>query len=432
MGLVKKIIFILCCAQIHFACASPRTGIPLVETNALSRLFVNEQITFSANTFHVQQNQEVKTFNNFLDNAFPYLKRIEFDRSYRLVYFLWIAILYCIASMLILLPVILLNRNHIINKAKIDQFLRERYQETLIEYLYNTEQADKNKEQIRTVAKDKYSQQFLINEIIDISINLKGEAVEKLRDLYLDLNLHKLTFKKLNSRKWHLKIKAFREMSMMNLRGANDIIKKSLDSKNEILRMEAQIALVRLNETEPYKFLDDYEKPFSLWEQMNVHEMIVLHNIEIPAFSKWVRSPNKSVAIFALDMIRVLKQNNSFNEVTALLEDSDKDIRKAAINALGSFKEKRVLEPLKSRFYNEVYENKLAILKGLQRTTNIENIPFLINVLDREQDVEIQIEAAKAVREIGHEGQRELENLFQSDKYRNYQIILKHVLDKRI
>jgi hypothetical protein len=54
-----------------------------------------------------------------------------------------------------------------------------------------------------------------------------------------------------------------------------------------------------------------------------------------------------------------------------------------------------------------------------------------VKVIDKEDDVQLQIEAAKALRDMGETGQKELEKLMHSD-YKNYMIIIKHVLDKRI
>ena len=56
---------------------------------------------------------------------------------------------------------------------------------------------------------------------------------------------------------------------------------------------------------------------------------------------------------------------------------------------------------------------------------------FLKLVLDKEEDVQLQIEAAMAINNLGDLGKAELQKLMNSD-YKNYQIIIKHVLDKRI
>ena len=62
-----------------------------------------------------------------------------------------------------------------------------------------------------------------------------------------------------------------------------------------------------------------------------------------------------------------------------------------------------------------------------------EYIDFLKSVLDREEDVTLQINATKAIENTGEPGISRLIKLMKSkSEYRNYQIIIRHVLDGRI
>jgi hypothetical protein len=56
---------------------------------------------------------------------------------------------------------------------------------------------------------------------------------------------------------------------------------------------------------------------------------------------------------------------------------------------------------------------------------------FLRLVLDKEDDVQLQIEATKAIENHGEEGVKTLVKLMKSE-YKNYNIIVRHVLDRRI
>jgi hypothetical protein len=58
-------------------------------------------------------------------------------------------------------------------------------------------------------------------------------------------------------------------------------------------------------------------------------------------------------------------------------------------------------------------------------------IGFLKLVLDKEDDVQLQIEATKAINNNGEDGAKALVKIMESE-YKNYSIIIKHVLDKRI
>ena len=80
----------------------------------------------------------------------------------------------------------------------------------------------------------------------------------------------------------------------MNIREATDRIAECLNSNNEVLRMEAQIAMVGLSEENPYQFLDLMEKPFSVWEQVTLHEMVTQHDLPVPPFRQWFGSTNRA------------------------------------------------------------------------------------------------------------------------------------------
>ncbi len=161
------------------------------------------------------------------------------------------------------------------------EHLMMQFQALLIDFLFS----DNNKkelDQIRQVAHSEFNRKILINNMIDLSINLSGDVKEKLRSLYLQLKLDQDSINKIYHSKWHIQIKGFRELAFMNITEANNRIKQALKSKNHILRMEAQLALIRLNKNDPFGFLDYLQYPFTLWEQLNAHELIIFHNLPVP------------------------------------------------------------------------------------------------------------------------------------------------------
>jgi HEAT repeat protein len=188
---------------------------------------------------------------------------------------------------------------------------------------------------------------------------------------------------------------------------------------------------VRLNEDDPFKFLDDLKKPFTLWEQLNVHEQITFHNLPIPDFSRWINSPNNTVVIFSLRMIQVFKQNHAAQAVIACLEHPDHEVRHTAIKVCGEIHLHETLPHLKHMYKKEDYFNCLAIVQTMRKMPDESVLGFLKLVLDKEDDVQLQIEAALAIARMGDVGTEALEKLVKSE-YKNYQIIIRHVLDKRI
>ena len=232
-----------------------------------------------------------------------------FQKSPLLITILYIVILYSIITLITLLIIILLNRRRMEREARNKEYLMEKYQQLLMDYLFDEEKRDQAFKEIQKVAFNVFNRQILIDQMIDLSINLKGKIKEEIKDLYIRLGLKNDSMKKAHSRKWHKNVKGFRELAFMNIRDANDRIIESLNSNNEILRMEAQIALVRLSEDNPYEFLHLLEKPLSVWEQITLHELLIQHNMKVPAFKQWFESENISILIYALEMVAWFKQH---------------------------------------------------------------------------------------------------------------------------
>jgi tetratricopeptide (TPR) repeat protein len=355
----------------------------------------------------------------------------DFEKPTLLIASLIIVIVFSLTSMVIVLIIILITRNRRVKREALQNSLREKYQALLIEYLFSPEEGSTVKEKIGDIAASHFTRDILINEMKDLSINLKGQTSIKLRELYLDLDLHLESLGKASAEAWHVKIKGFRELAFMNIQEGNPIILESLDSHNDVLRMEAQLALVRLNEDDPFGFLDYLEKPFTLWEQLNVHEMIIQHNITPPEFKRWLHSPNKSIILFALQMIKAFRQSNALPNMIDLLESPDEIIRYNTIVTMGEMRLKEALPHLKHLYKSESYENCFAIVHAMNKMPDESMLGFLKLVIDKEDDVQLQIQAAMAISQMGEVGKVALEKMLRSD-YKNYQIIIKHVLDKRI
>lgn len=362
------------------------------------------------------------------ENESPWMMPVKyFGNSFNLINALIITIIICIITMIFLLIIILLNRNKMEREKKLTEYLQENYQSLIVDYLFGEDVI----EEMKKIASDRFCRQVLIDQIIDISVNLKGNVRENLKKLYQTLNLDQDSLKNAKSRKWHIKVKGFRELAFMNIKKANDKMYAAINSRNDILRMEAQIALVRLNEDNPFEFLSHIESPFSLWEQITLHELLVQHSLPVPEFKQWINSPNPTVVMFALRMIREFKQPHTEEDIKMVLTHPDPKVRHLAIEVTGDMKIKSCLPVLKRIYKSENYNNCLEILRSITKMPDPSMLGFLKLVLDKEDDVQLQIEAVRGIEGMGELGVSTLVKLMESE-YKNYNIIIKHVLDKRI
>ena len=364
-----------------------------------------------------------------------YAERIllRFDKSALFITILYVVIIYSIITLITLLIIILLNRGRMQREEKQRESLKEAYQAKLMDYLFEEGKREQTMKDLEEIASNRFNRQILINQMIDLSINLKGDIKKVIKELYLQMGLERDSLEKAYSRKWHENVKGYRELAFMNIRDANERILESVNSGNDIVRMEAHIALVRLSDDNPYHFLHYLEKPFTLWEQITLHELLIQHDLKVPEFVQWFESKNISVVIFALEMVSIFKQKGSGREVIRLFSHENEEVRRTAFKVSGDIGLKSALPELKKIYHQESYRNKLNILDTFARIPEEKYIPFLKSVLDEEDDVQLQILATKAIENTDEPGVSMLVKLMKSKSgYKNYQIIIRHVLDGRI
>jgi HEAT repeat protein len=375
----------------------------------------------------------------------PFLWRVWWDELKQndhitLIKALLICIIVFTLCQIILLIWILFNRHKLKIRETETQNMIEIFESQLFEFLMAEKEVEIREayRRIARTATTKPQRELLISQIRELSKSMSmgiggSEKVRyKLRYLYTSLlHLEKDSIKKLSNSKWHINIKGFRELAFMGITDANPNIHKFLKSKNNTLRTEAQLALVRLNEKDPFTFLDHLVHPFTLWEQLGVYELLSTHNLPVPQFSRWTNSQNKTVTLFALRMIQVFKQREAFEQIVECLGHYDDEIRRTAIHICGELQMRESLPYLRSLYKGEVFENCYEIIKAMGKMPDESMLSFLKLVLDKEDDVLLQIEAAQAIQRMGEVGVSALVKLMKSE-YKNYQIIIRHVLDKRI
>jgi HEAT repeat protein len=161
--------------------------------------------------------------------------------------------------------------------------------------------------------------------------------------------------------------------------------------------------------------------------------MQIQHNLKIPDFKQWFTSPNKTVIMFALEMVSWYKQSDAGEEILELFNHEDEKVRFTSYKVCGQIGLEMALPAMAEKYPEETFNNKLEILRTFSQVPDEKYLKFLKNVLDTEEDVQLQIEATKAMENTDEPGISMLIKLMKSrSEYKNYQIIIRHVLDGRI
>jgi len=277
----------------------------------------------------------------------------------------------------------------------------------------------------------KFQRNIFIDELMKLSTDLAGEALDRLKQLYYNLGLDDDTMKKVESWRWHIRAKGYKEATRMEVYRAASKIEKYLNSKNEITRSEAGLALIQLNKQYPFEFLEKIQRPLTLWDQINIHTLINKNKIEIPDFGRWLQMNNLSVVLFAIRMIRIFEQTHNAPYILDLLDSKNCSIRKESIRAIAQFGYIDAIYKLIEIYPFEKEENQLVILEAFKSIPDESTYELLIPILEGNSEHQFKMLAARALLASGAKGRAILQSLLaQADTHT--QKVIHHVFDTRI
>ncbi|NIJ45716.1 hypothetical protein FHR24_002187 [Wenyingzhuangia heitensis] len=257
---------------------------------------------------------------------------------------------------------------------------------------------------IHTLKKNPFFRTFISQKIITAVKNFSGETTRNLKQLYLLLELDKDTLHDTKHVLGHLKTRAIRNVGVMNLKNFEEIVFENTNHKNDLIRIEAQVALIRLTGFKGLKFLNIITYPISEWYQIVLlRELKTLDPEKFKGIKIWLKSFNKSVIVFTLKLIANYHLFEFYPDTVKLLHHKNHKIRLQAIRTLAKIFNKNTPKELLSIFENETTENKIAILKELSSFKEQSTIPYLIELLKQETPT-LQIVIIKTIAKIDTEG----------------------------
>jgi hypothetical protein len=270
---------------------------------------------------------------------------------------------------LILLAVILGSRIYKTGRVISREQIRKKYQQVFRELLFEDNITGPGIKDAFDEAdlKNRFHREVIREEIIHLHENFTGETAERLEEIYMRLNFHFDSISKLKKKKWYIVAKGMRELALMNIRQALPDVRQYLNDKNEILRMESRVAIMKLSETDPLEFLTYEKAPLTGWDTANIYSMLSkMPEKMIPDFSKWLDSSNRDVVLFCIQMIGAFRQQESVNKLLELLKSDDERIRIAVIKALRLLNVVAGEKPILEIYPKETLSTRTEILRNLE------------------------------------------------------------------
>ncbi len=340
-----------------------------------------------------------------------------------------------ILMILILLGIVLSSRIYKTSRALKKEEIREKYQKILRVLLFEEKisEAEMMKHFDQKDLADDFNRETIKDEIIHLHENFRGETAERLEEIYTALNFHMDSIKKLKNKRWYVIAKGMREIALMNVKMALPDVTGFINNKNEILRMEARISIMKLSVQDPLSFLSRETTLLTGWDTANIYSMLTkMPEKLMPDFSTWLDSPNKSVVLFCIQMIGTFRQQESQNKLLELLKSKEEYIRIAAIKALRALNAVAAERPLIEIYENEGLSIRLEILKTLESIGSSYSAPFLEKIIRQPlEDYPLSIQAVRALRANGANGLSIVEQIFQQSGPQ-IQLVINHAKDKRL
>ncbi|MES2780024.1 MAG: HEAT repeat domain-containing protein [Bacteroidota bacterium] len=316
--------------------------------------------------------------------------------------------------------------------------LEERYGLLLTGIIFDEEDEqfeEKRKKLIKhfkkTYLRSHFNKRVLRKELLKLYKSFSGSSQKVLRDLYLELRLHKEALADLNSTDWSVRADAVKELGQIQYTDAKLKMLKLSSHENPELRLEAQAAFLALEKENPFGFLETAKAKITEWQQLNLEEIAKrIESDKIPLFASWFGLRNQSVVEFCVKMTATFNQFESGEALIQLLHAKDIRVAKEAVKALGNLFVVEAQLPLIELYPGSSQEVQNEIIMSLGKLGGTEVLQFLTDILYTAPH-EQAMKAGMAIRSTGYDGDLILQQALQSEDT-HVVAIAEHMLDERI
>jgi len=257
----------------------------------------------------------------------------------------------------------------------------------------------------RQIFDNKTFRQYFIDEVIHAKKNLSGAPVLNLVHLYEMLELDKDSLEKIKNKKWHIKAKGIQELAIMQQEKYVKQIFRLTNDTHELVRNEAQCALVHFYDFKGLRFLNVISHPVSQWQQIQLlnylHDSQAVNPVQL---KKWLKLSNHSVVTIAVRLASFYNCMEVYEEIIACLQNGTAEVKMNALEYLKKIHKDNTADEIIKCYACSGKQVKLSILSVLHETANEKHITFLMKQLHNPDDT-IKLAAAKVLSFIHPLGQ---------------------------
>lgn len=257
---------------------------------------------------------------------------------------------------------------------------------------------------------------LLTKELLLAKKNMTGSTGIMLKKFSRQLKLEQFILQDLASHEWHIKAKAIQAIGIM---GFNEFLLKVFrltNNKNELVRMEAQITVVKLTGYKGLRFLDVVSTQINDWQQIKLlNELSLLPAVNFQGIDKWLKSTNVSVVVFALKLVRTFHRFELYDKIVESLDHPIEQIRAHAYLAIEKIYTDSSAELILNNYEQETSSNRTIIIKVIQSIGSENDVSRLIGLI-KDAETEQQRTIVRTIANISPTGIIQLRQLPEAEK----------------
>lgn len=309
--------------------------------------------------------------------------------------------------------------------------IKRKYRAIIQQFLIEIVIHDYNKQEIKSKLKlfrnsipinQKWCKIIVINEMIRLRKNIKGEKTTIISMLYKSLKLHKYSSQLINNFRPHKKCIGFYHFQMMKYVKGKQQILPYLNSKNDLIRSNANIAYIALLDLSKEN-LNYIPERISKLNQIKLMDIFFEIKKEYSKnFYFLIHSDKSSLIELGLKIMTYFNNRNESKNIIELLNYPVESVRIEALTAISKLFLKEAEEPIleKITFYSKKAQINcywcLAEI-GSHLTSN-----YITSTFENSIDADVQLSALYCLQKINPTLANDLVG-----ENENYSRMLKHV-----
>lgn len=175
----------------------------------------------------------------------------------------------------------------------------------------------------RKLSRKRFFRALLIENTLSLHSSFAGDYQQRLEQFYRESGLDEISFRKLRSMRWHIRCEGVNELSRMQVSEAFPKIRQLSYARNNTLKLEAMVGIIRLQGAAGLLLLADHTEPVNDWIQLNI--ISVVKNAaypEVPDFGSFLESANESVVVLGIRLVTTFGQMQHFARVREIVSTS--------------------------------------------------------------------------------------------------------------